>query len=351
MKLLQVWCSAVIVGGAAGDLSAQAKDPTVRAFEDKGVYFKLPSGWQWASDTDRIQIKQTFKVKDEEIEITGDMVFETKKFADAQKKDIQKKVEESKGTLKDLKFSKSKLGVQKCHLATFTRTRGEGPDQRLFEERIFFFKRGDGCFTWTEQNSKKVSSQASGAFDAARKAFTYKNTAETSISDVREIAPIKASYKLPEDFEWGDRADAKKGEAPSADEPVIRLVTEVDVKDNSLRCQFAMRIQEIEQGKKADLSTIYPQMVEADPAKAFVEPLHDVSDYKVDKKGDLAGEKCVFRTWVGAFEKNGPKNVFNQMIFVRKNHLVFWTEIVPWSKTKAPEVEAAVKAARGGFTF
>src|SRR5258708_7250346 len=104
MRRLINWSTWAIVAAAA--VGQQPPDPTVRALEDKGVYFKLPPGWAWASDANVISIKQTFKVTDQDYEATGELVFETKKFADEQLKDIEKKVKESKGDLKDFKVVK-----------------------------------------------------------------------------------------------------------------------------------------------------------------------------------------------------------------------------------------------------
>ncbi|HYC77744.1 MAG TPA: hypothetical protein VEI02_08970 [Planctomycetota bacterium] len=335
---------------------AQDSDPTVRSLPDKGVTFKLPAGWSWATDANVIRIKQTVTVKEVEHEMTGELVYETDKFADEQVKDIRKKVDESQGSLKDLKIEKKKpIGSGKPLKATacsFVRVRGEGQDATLFEERVFVFRRGDGCFTWTEQNPKAISGQASGAFDAARKAFKFSETTETSVPDVREFKGIKGQYKLPEEFEWLDRAEAKRGELKE-EGTVARFYTDVDVKGDTQKCQFLLNLQKIKEGYKADQSTIWDQWKKDQDSvtKVFVEDLHDIENYSIEKKGDLNGERCVTASWVASFEKNGRKHVFTRMAFAKRGHIISWIEVVPWSKTRAKEVEEATKLARSGFTM
>jgi hypothetical protein len=228
-----------------------------RKVEDKGVYFSLPNGWDW--DGEGIAIRRSFKWKDSQYDATAALVYETKKFADDQIRDIEAKVEASRGSLKNLKIRKRyKIGSHKCAIATYDRTRGEGEDAEHFEERVLIFRRGDGCFTWTEAFNKKISSQASSALESTRKNFKFVDTPETTIPKLREFDSIKASYKIPEDFEWTDRADAKSGEEKDPNAPVARVYTDVDVKGASLRCMFDLYIVPPPEGKKwGDQNSIY----------------------------------------------------------------------------------------------
>ena len=331
-------------------LAAQG-DPNVRKVDDKGVFFTLPKGWNWAGDNDVIAIKQTIKIKDVEHEITGELVYETKKFADDLLKDIKQKVDDSKGDLKDYKATKkTKLGTHRASLGSFIRVRGEGPDQTLFEERVYLFKRGDGTFSWIEKNPKVVGGQASSLFEAARKAFTFKDTAETSVSPVREFKVMKGNYTLPEDFEWGDRAEAKSGES-DGEGPLLRCYTEVDVKGSEFRCDFQLYIRVPPAGSKyPDQSGLFKDFqTNFDPKKSF--KVEDVENLKVEKKGDLAGEKTVLATFTAAFEKNGPKKNFYVFVMNKKGNLVQWIEVVPYTKKLDKEVETALKAARAGLNF
>ena len=331
-------------------LAAQG-DPNVRKVEDKGVFFTLPKGWSWAGENDVIAIKQSIKIKDVEHEITAELVYETKKFADDLLKDIKQKVDDSKGDLKDYKATKkTKVGTHRASLGTFIRVRGEAPEQTFFEERVYLFKRGDGTFSWIEKNPKVVSGQSSSAFEAARKAFTFKDTAETSVSPIREFKVMKGHYKLPEDFEWADRAEAKSGES-DGNGPLLRCYTEVDVKGAEYRCDFQLYIQAPETGKKfPDQSGIFKDYeTNFDPKKVF--GVEDVDALKVEKKGDLAGEKTVLVTFTAAFEKNGPKKNFSFFTMNKKGNLVRWLEVVPFTKKLDKEVEAALKTARSGLNF
>jgi hypothetical protein len=348
MRRSIVW--AVALAATLSPLAAQG-DKNVRKVEDKGVYFTLPKGWEWMGDNDVIAIKQIIKVKDVEHEITAELVYETKKFADDLLKDIKQKVDDSKGDLRDYKaVKKTKIGTHRAALGSFVRVRGEAPEQTFFEERVYLFKRGDGTFSWIEKNPKVVSGSASSAFEAARKAFSFKDTAETSVSPIREFKVMKGHYKLPDDFEWSDRAEAKSGESDGQG-PLLRCYTEVDVKGAEYRCDFQLYIQAPPAGQKyPDQSGIYKDFeANFDPKKVF--KVEDVENLKVEKKGDLAGEKAVLVTFTAAFEKNGPKKNFSLFAINKKGNLVQWVEVYPFTKKVDKEVEAALKAARGGLNF
>lgn len=344
-------CCALL--GLTAALSAQ-DNPNVRKVEDKGVYFTLPKGWQWASDSDVIAIKQVVTIKDVEHEIEAELIYETKKFADDLVKDVQQKVADSQGSMKELKVTKKqKMGTVKGSVAQYVRTKGEGEDARHFNERIFIFKRGDGSFSWIERCPKPASGPAASAFEAARKAFTFKDTAETSIPPLREFKVLKgSSYKLPEDFEWADRAEAKSGEQ-DANGPVAHVYTEVDVKGAEFRCDFQLYMRAPDEGKKyPDQAGLYADFSKNfDPKKLFNPPLAVTEDLKVEKKGDLAGEKTVFITWKGASDKNAPMKTYSMYVMNKKGILVQWLEITPWTKKPEKEVEAALRTAKSGLNF
>jgi hypothetical protein len=334
----------------AGSLFSQGAADTERTLSTEGIRFKLPSGWQWQSEiASNIAIKKDVKAKDQTHTITAEMVFQAEAFLEDSIANIEKKVEASKGDLRDLKKTRGqKFNGNNAVLVTFTRVRGEKQDQ-FEDERNYLFRRNNALYTWTERFHRSVASEANSSFNAARQAivFTQKDMAKENA--VRTWPDAGVKYNLPPDFDL----NGKPGELePGKQSILIHAVSAVTIKGDDFLVNVVLLAAKGDRSMD-DLVKQRKDLIRDD--------FEDVKDLQVIEGESLRGEKTMGVTFVGVRipeakpdQPNAPKRKGNparwSFWFVRhKGHIIEWREIVP--PTPSPAVDAVIKKARDAITF
>jgi hypothetical protein len=331
-----------LVAVLAGSLDAQAADNTQRTLTTEQVSFKLPAGWEWQSEiASNIAIKKDIKVKDETIQITADLVYQSEGFVEDTIKGIEKKVAISKGDLKDFKVTRGeKFAAAPATLVTYTRVRGEKAENSE-DERQYLLRRNGALYTWTERARRSIAGQAQSAFAQARGAlsFTTKDTAR----EPKVFADAGMKYVLPADFEYEKVGELPKGADGTT---VIHVGTVVTVKGETWYVQCMLGAQK---------STNALDDVEKQGKTIFEKNYEDMKDFKIVEKQTLRGEKALLMTFTGIQigkdpnQPKGPNRRWQVWWFKRKGYIFNWQEAIPIEAN--PAVDAALKKGRDGLSW
>lgn len=324
-----------------GSLLGQGTDNTLRTLTTEGVSFRLPAGWEWQGEiASNIAIKKDIKVKDQTYTITADLTFQAEAFLEDTIAGIEKKVAASKGDLRDLKTTRTaKFVTNPAVIVSLTRVRGEKQDQ-FEDERNVLFRRNNALYIWTERNDRVVSSQASGAFSAARSAVTFTQKDVSKIPKTWPDAGVK--YNLPADFEYDKTSDLPTG---ADGKEIMAVETVVTVKGEPWRVSCSLGAQKW----AGTLDDVEKQLKDL-----LTKNFKDVKDFQLLEKQDLHGEKAIAATFTGVYVPDHPApeqpRTRHRMFYCkRKGYLLNWHEGT--SEASNPALEAALKKGREGLTW